>query len=57
MKITVNNTLLELHNGARVKDAVLKYYSQQGKKSPKRLPQVEDRYGNKVAVDGELNRW
>lgn len=28
MKITVNNTILELHNGAKVKDAILNYYSQ-----------------------------
>ena len=54
MKITLNNTLLELHNGARVKDAVLKYYSQLGKRTPGRLPQVEDRFGNKVDGDGEL---
>ena len=54
MKITVNNTLLELHNGARVKDAVLKYYSNLGKRRSLRLPQIEDRYGNKVAGDGEL---
>jgi len=54
MKITVNNTPLELHTGAKVKDAILKYYSQQGIKSPKYLPIVEDRYGNIVACDGEL---
>ncbi len=54
MKITVNSTLLELHNGAKVKDAILKYYSQQGKNSPKDFPLVEDRFGNKVAFDGEL---
>ncbi len=54
MKITVNNTPLELHNGAKVKDAILKYYLQQGYNSPKYFPLVEDRYGNKVACDGEL---
>jgi len=54
MKITINNTLLELHNGARVKDAVLKFYSQLGKREPRRLPQVKDHYGNKVSGDGEL---
>jgi len=32
MKITVNNTQLELHSGARVRDAVLKYYYHLGKK-------------------------
>jgi 5'-nucleotidase / UDP-sugar diphosphatase len=54
MKITVNNTPLELHNGARVKDAVLKYFSQKGKNNPDPFPVVEDRYGNIVASDGEL---
>jgi 5'-nucleotidase/UDP-sugar diphosphatase len=54
MKITVNNTPLEIHNGAKVQDAILKYYSQHGKKSPKHLAPVEDRYGNEVAPDGEV---
>ncbi len=54
MKITVNSIPLELHNGAKVKDAILKYYSQQGKNSPKHFPLVEDPYGNNVALDGEL---
>ncbi len=54
MKITVNNILLEVHNGARVKDAIIKFYSHTGLKIPKRFPVVEDRYGNEVAVDGEL---
>ncbi len=54
MKITVNDTLLELHNGAKVKDAILSYYSLMRKKVPVRFPLVEDKYGNKVASDGEL---
>jgi 5'-nucleotidase len=54
MKIVINNTVLELYNGAKVKDAILKYYSQSGKKIPKKIPPAEDRYGNKVAEDGEL---
>lgn len=54
MKITVNDTILELHNGAKVKDAILSYYSQIRKKIPVHFPQVEDKYGNKVACDGEL---
>jgi 5'-nucleotidase len=54
MQIIVNNTPLELHNGARVQDAILKYYSQQGRKIPKKIPPAEDRYGNMVASDGEL---
>lgn len=55
MKIEVNNTILELYSGAKVKDAILKYYSQLGKKIPEKIPPVEDRYGNKVAEDGELS--
>jgi len=54
MKVKVNGTLIELHNGARVKDAILKYYSEQGRRIPKKIPSVEDRYGNKIADDGEL---
>lgn len=54
MKIIVNDTPLELHSGARVQDAVLKYYSQIGKKCPSGLPPVEDKFGNNVSPDGEL---
>ncbi|MDX9772683.1 MAG: bifunctional UDP-sugar hydrolase/5'-nucleotidase [Bacteroidales bacterium] len=54
MKVTVNDTKLELHNGAKVEDAIVKYYSHHGIKSPKRFPPIEDRYGNKVSSDGEL---
>jgi len=54
MKITVNNVALELHNGARVKDAINSYYTRSGRKIPKRLPAAEDRFGNMVAPDGEL---
>jgi 5'-nucleotidase / UDP-sugar diphosphatase len=54
MKITVNSTLLELHNGARVKDAIMSYYTNSGRRVPKKLPPVEDRFGNRVAPDGEL---
>ncbi len=55
MKITVNNTPLELHGGARVKDAIVSFYTQAGRRVPKRLPPVEDRFGNRVAPDGELS--
>jgi len=54
MKITVNNILLELHNGARVQDAIMSYYTRSGQKVPKRMPEVEDRFGNRVAPDGQL---
>jgi 5'-nucleotidase / UDP-sugar diphosphatase len=54
MKITVNNTPVELHAGARIKDAVVKYYSLRGETPDRPLPPVEDRYGNEVSYDGEL---
>ena len=55
MKVTVNHIPLDLHSGARVKDAILKYYTELGIHSPNPFPKVEDRYGNKVASDGELS--
>ncbi|MBP8708997.1 MAG: bifunctional metallophosphatase/5'-nucleotidase [Bacteroidales bacterium] len=54
MKITVNDTLLDLHNGARVRDAIAGFYKHEGRKVPERLPVAEDRYGNIVAPDGAL---
>ncbi len=55
MKITLNNTLLELHNGARVRDAIVSFFTHTGQKLPKRLPRIEDRFGNGVDHDGELS--
>jgi len=54
MKITINNIPLELHNGAKVRDAILRYYSELGIHRPEHFPPVEDRFGNEVALDGEL---
>ncbi|NLE34671.1 MAG: bifunctional metallophosphatase/5'-nucleotidase [Bacteroidales bacterium] len=54
MKIIVNDTELELHGGARVRDAIARYYKHAGRKVPKRLPVAEDKYGNIVAPDGAL---
>ena len=55
MKITVNNIPLDIHHGARVKDAIRKFYSELDMHSPAQMPQVEDGYGNNVAPDGELS--
>ena len=55
MKIIVNNISLELHNGAKVKDAIMKYYTEQDKCSPKGFPLVEDPFGNIVDKEGELS--
>jgi len=56
MKITVNSTLLEPHSGARVKDAVLSFYMNSGRRVPKKFPTVEDRFGNRVARMGTDRR-
>ena len=55
MKISVNNVMLEVHDGARAKEAVLKFYSHTGRKIPRRIPRITDPYGNDVAPDGELS--
>ncbi len=54
MKITVNDTQFDLHNGARVRDAIAVFYKHEGRKVPVRLPVAEDRFGNIVAPDGAL---
>lgn len=54
MKILVNNTELNLQNGARVRDAIAGYYRHAGRRVPERLPVAEDRFGNIVAPDGAL---
>jgi len=55
MKISVNNVILEVHDGARAKEAVVKFYSHTGRKIPRRLPRITDSFGNEVAPDGELS--
>jgi 5'-nucleotidase/UDP-sugar diphosphatase len=55
MKIIINNITLELFNGARVRDAILGYYAEIGEECPDPMPAVEDKYGNMVESDGELN--
>lgn len=54
MNITVNDLPLEIHDGARVKDAVFKYYVQQEEVLPKSMPVIEDKYGNEVNSEGRL---
>ena len=54
MKILVNNTELNLQNGARVRDAIAGYYRHAGRRVPERLPVAEDKFGNIVAPDGAL---
>ncbi|HNY52345.1 MAG TPA: hypothetical protein PK727_03895 [Bacteroidales bacterium] len=54
MNVTVNDIQLELYEGARVKDAVFKYYSNQGTVLPKAMPVVVDQSGNIIDKDSRL---
>ncbi len=54
MKVTVNDTPLMIHDGAMVKEAIIAWYSQTGRRLPKQLPAVSDRYGNPVDHEGRL---
>jgi hypothetical protein len=54
MKITVNNTLLELHTGARVRDAVLKFIIHLGKKKPGGCLRLKTDSGIKLPATGNL---
>lgn len=55
MKVTINETVIQLHDGAKVEDAIRKYYALKNQKLPKPLPQVKDKYGNIVGEDGSLS--
>lgn len=54
MKVQVNHIELIIFEGAKVKDAIRKYYANQEIAIPNPLPKVKDRYGNLVAEDGAL---
>lgn len=55
MKVTVNHIELSLHQGATVLDALYAYYAIKENKRLHVLPEVTDRYGNQVAIDGALS--
>lgn len=54
MKIKVNNTAIEIFNGAKVKDAIRKYYALQDKKVSISSLVIRDSYGNRVGEEGSL---
>ena len=54
MKVIVNNTEIEIFQGATVGDAIRAYYSLHGQRAPSPLPEAEDAYGNRVAHEGAL---
>ncbi len=55
MNVTVNDTIIQLHDGAKVIDAVRKYYAIKNQQLPDPMPQVKDGYGNVVGEDGSLS--
>lgn len=54
MKIFVNDTEVNVHQGAKVVDALRAYVTQQGQTLPSSWPVITDGYGNSVAPDGAL---
>lgn len=53
MKVYVNDTEIEIFEGANVKDAVRKYFTLQDKKMPRSL-KYKDKYDNEIDADGSL---
>ncbi len=54
MKITVNNIILTIFEGAKVKDAIRMYYVQQCEPFPNPTPIVRDAFGHQIGLDGSL---
>ncbi len=54
MKININNIEFRIFEGAKVKDAIRLYYTQQGKQLPDSMPVVKDAWGHQVGTDGSL---
>ena len=55
MQIKVNDQVIEIFSGARVKDLLRKYSSAEWKLVQKNEKKVCDRHGHEVAIDGELS--
>lgn len=54
MKIKVNNVPINIFNGAKVKDAIVKYYALKDKKMSISGIIIRDFYGNIVGEEGSL---
>ena len=55
MQIKVNDQVIEIFSGARVKDLLRKYSSAEWKLVQKNEKKVCDRHGHEVTLDGELS--
>lgn len=54
MRVFINDEEVTLFNGATVLDAIRMYYTEHNKILPDTLSIITDRFGNRVAPDGEL---
>ncbi|MFW6301769.1 MAG: hypothetical protein ACOC1W_04510 [Bacillota bacterium] len=54
MKVFMNDTEVTIFNGAKVKDVLRKYSMEEFKEVKKGKMHVQDKYGNKVMLGGEL---
>ncbi len=55
MQVKINGKKVEVFAGARVQDALRKYSPAEWKLVRDRARKVCDKYGNEVALDGELS--
>jgi hypothetical protein len=55
MKVIINDTTIEIFNGARVKDALLKYSKAEYRAVLKNKGNVTDKHKNPLDLDGELS--
>jgi hypothetical protein len=55
LRVQINNEVIELFEGARVKDAVRKYSRTDLNRIESNTRKIVDRYGNRLALDGELS--
>jgi hypothetical protein len=55
MQIKVNDQMIEIFSGARVRDVLRKYSSSELKQVQKNKKKLCDRRGHEVGLDGELS--
>lgn len=55
MKVTINQCVIDLFQGAKVREAVHAYFTQNGQKMPRLFPQVTDGFGNHIDQEGALS--
>ncbi|MDO4695117.1 hypothetical protein [Porphyromonas sp.] len=54
MKVKVNDTIVRVHSGAKVMDALRAYMFETGKDFPLSALTVYDKWGNEIDLDGSI---